>query len=71
MALESSLTDEKVREQSCRALNVLGGIFSASGNSSTESWILKQAGFDKNHEVNSREDNLLLDDPLSPVRWFS
>ncbi|XP_061981236.1 putative E3 ubiquitin-protein ligase LIN-1 [Populus nigra] len=66
MALESSLTDEKVREQSCRALNVLGGIFSASGNSSTESWILKQAGFDKNHEVNSREDNLLLDDPLSP-----
>jgi hypothetical protein len=49
----------------------LGGIFSASGNSSTESWILKQAGFDKNHEVNSREDNLLLDDPLSPVRWFS
>ncbi|XP_034892446.1 putative E3 ubiquitin-protein ligase LIN [Populus alba] len=66
MALESSLTDEKVREQSCRALNVLGRIVSASGNSSTESWILKQAGFDKNHEVNSREDNLLFNDPLSP-----
>ncbi|CAK7339196.1 unnamed protein product [Dovyalis caffra] len=64
VALESSLTDEKVREKSCRALIILGGPFSAPRDLQTESWILKKAGFDKNHEVNSREDNLLLDEYL-------
>ncbi|KAJ9183105.1 hypothetical protein P3X46_007012 [Hevea brasiliensis] len=61
-ALEDSLTDEKIREKSCRALLALGGRFSASGKSLTESWILKQSGFNNNYEMNSQEYNLSLDD---------
>lgn len=67
VALESSLTDKKVQEKSCRALFILGGRFSASGKLMTESWVLEQAGFNCNCEVNSHEDNLLLDDSVSLV----
>ncbi|KAL3519153.1 hypothetical protein ACH5RR_021742 [Cinchona calisaya] len=45
VALESSLSDEKVREKCCRALLILGGHFSFAGKIMTEDWILKQAGF--------------------------
>ncbi|KAK1586954.1 hypothetical protein Q3G72_007973 [Acer saccharum] len=65
MALDESLTDKKVREQCCRALIILGGRFSFSGELMTESWILSQAGFDDGCEVNSpknKENNLLVDD---------
>ncbi|KAK3205038.1 hypothetical protein Dsin_019084 [Dipteronia sinensis] len=65
MALDESLTDEKVREQCCRALIILGGRFSFSGELITESWILSQAGLDDGCEVNSpknKENNLLVDD---------
>ncbi|KAI9196691.1 hypothetical protein LWI28_026132 [Acer negundo] len=65
MALDESLTDEKVREQCCRALIILGGRFSLTGELMTESWILSQAGFDDGCEVNSpknKENNLLVDD---------
>ncbi|KAK2641376.1 hypothetical protein Ddye_023139 [Dipteronia dyeriana] len=65
MALDESLTDDKVREQCCRALVILGGRFSFSGELMTESWILSQAGFDDGCEVNSpenKENNLLVDD---------
>ncbi|XP_037491027.1 putative E3 ubiquitin-protein ligase LIN-1 isoform X2 [Jatropha curcas] len=65
MALEDSLTDEKIRENSCRALLALGGRFSASGKSLTESWILNQAGFNNNYETDSEEDDLLLDDSFA------
>ncbi|XP_050217157.1 putative E3 ubiquitin-protein ligase LIN-2 isoform X2 [Mercurialis annua] len=62
MALEGSLTDEKVREKSCTALHALGGHFSASGKSLTEHWMLKQAGFSKIYELNSPEEDLVYDD---------
>ncbi|EEF34256.1 hypothetical protein RCOM_0146510 [Ricinus communis] len=65
MALESSLTDEKVCEKTCRALLALGGRFSASGKSLTESWVLKQAGFNKIYELNSHEEDSLCDDSFS------
>lgn len=44
-SLECSLTDEKVRDQSCRALFILGGQFTYSGEICSESWLLKHAGF--------------------------
>ncbi|KAF6149341.1 hypothetical protein GIB67_016879 [Kingdonia uniflora] len=57
MALESSLIDEKVREQCCRALLILGGHFSFTGELLTENWLLRQAGFyegcDSNYLDNS------------------
>ncbi|KAL5766788.1 hypothetical protein ACOSP7_017405 [Xanthoceras sorbifolium] len=68
MALDESLTNEKVREQCCRALLTLGGRFSLSGELITESWILKQAGFDDGCEVASpdnKENDLLVDDAVT------
>lgn len=50
MALESSLTDDKIREKCCNALLVLGGRFSLSGKVMIEDWILKKAGFIDCHE---------------------
>ncbi|WCJ32413.1 U-box domain-containing protein 24 [Euphorbia peplus] len=64
MALRVSLTDDKVRESSCRVLLTLGGRFSASGKSITESWTLKAAGFRSKYEAKSQEDDLLFDDSL-------
>ncbi|KAM4084493.1 hypothetical protein ACB094_08G136400 [Castanea mollissima] len=68
MALEDSLVNKKVREKCCRALHILGGRFSFSGKLLTESWILKQTGFEDSCEVNSLEnedENLLVDDTIS------
>lgn len=55
VGLEKSLIDEKVRENCCRALLILGGRFSDSGELMTESWILKQAGCDSIWDMNSPE----------------
>lgn len=65
--LESSLTNKEVREISCRALLILGHPFSNSGNLSKDNWILEQAGYSNNFEVNSVEDNFRSDDPISLV----
>ncbi|XP_043811300.1 putative E3 ubiquitin-protein ligase LIN-1 isoform X4 [Manihot esculenta] len=63
-SLEDSLTDGKILKKSCTALLALGGRFSSSGKSLTESWMLKQAGFNDNYETNSKEDNLSLNEPF-------
>ncbi|XXG87347.1 hypothetical protein AAC387_Pa11g2060 [Persea americana] len=52
VALERSVMDEKVREQSCRALLILGGHFSYCGEVKTLAWLLKQAGFCDSSEAN-------------------
>ncbi|KAK3042266.1 hypothetical protein RJ639_001861 [Escallonia herrerae] len=69
LALDSSLADEKVRENCCRALLILGARFSFSGKIMTEDWILKQAGFLEGPESEAfdREDNIvpLNEDTLS------
>lgn len=73
MALEDSLVNKKVREKCCRALHILGGRFSFSGKLLTESWILKQTGFEDSCEVNSLENEdeiLLVDDTISWVQFF-
>ncbi|XP_074348646.1 putative E3 ubiquitin-protein ligase LIN isoform X3 [Apium graveolens] len=59
VALESGLTDDKIREKCCNALLVLGGRFSLSGKVMIEDWILKKAGFIDCHEpeiIDSKED---------------
>lgn len=61
MALESSLTDDTIREKCCNALLVLGGRFSLSGKVMIEDWVLKKAGFIDCHEpqlLDSKEDVL-------------
>ncbi|KAM7528857.1 hypothetical protein LguiB_032267 [Lonicera macranthoides] len=59
VAMDISLSDEKVREKCCRAVLILGGRFSSSGKLMTEDWILKQAGFlqGPDHE----EDKILVE----------
>ncbi|KAL5539881.1 hypothetical protein UlMin_043580 [Ulmus minor] len=68
-ALELSLTDKKVRENCCRALLILGGRFSFSGKSLTESWILKQAGLNDSRKENPFDEgqDVLLADDKSPM----
>ncbi|XP_058098231.1 putative E3 ubiquitin-protein ligase LIN-2 isoform X3 [Magnolia sinica] len=56
VALDCSLTDEKVQEQSCKALLILGGHFSYSGERLTETWLLNQAGFYDGYDANSPEN---------------
>ncbi|KAM6575187.1 hypothetical protein CsatA_023514 [Cannabis sativa] len=45
VALDCQECHEKVQEQSAKALLVLGGRFSYTGEASIESWLLEQAGF--------------------------
>lgn len=62
VALESSLSDEKIREKCCHTLLVLGGHFSFSGKVMTEDWILKKAGF-----IDCNESELLDNEDIVPV----
>ncbi|KAL4295424.1 hypothetical protein GQ457_12G025720 [Hibiscus cannabinus] len=65
-ALDSSLINEEIREKCCRALLILGGRFSLSGNLVTEGWILKVAGINDDSEANSieKDKNLDIDDSI-------
>ncbi|KAI3982332.1 hypothetical protein MKX01_037865 [Papaver californicum] len=57
VALKSSLTNEKIRNKCCKALLILGGKFSLSGELLTESWCLRQAGFyDQDSNTNSLDN---------------
>lgn len=69
VALESSLSDEKVREKCCRALLILGGHFSFAGKIMTEDWILKKAGFLDGPAYDSpdNEGNIFLDESILMV----
>ncbi|XP_048324017.2 putative E3 ubiquitin-protein ligase LIN-1 [Ziziphus jujuba] len=68
-ALDGSLADEKVRENCCRALFILGGSFSFSGELLKDIWNLKQAGFYDYDKVtlslHNEEDSILGDDASS------
>ncbi|XP_031493551.1 putative E3 ubiquitin-protein ligase LIN-1 [Nymphaea colorata] len=44
-ACDRSLTDVKVRVQTCRSFLVLEGLFSCGGEALTEAWLLRIAGF--------------------------
>ncbi|KAL5983235.1 hypothetical protein ACLOJK_017319 [Asimina triloba] len=62
VALECSLSDAKVREQSCRALSILGGHFSNSGEATTETWLINHAGFYNGFEAKSQDKFLHIDE---------
>ncbi|XP_077246949.1 putative E3 ubiquitin-protein ligase LIN-2 isoform X2 [Tasmannia lanceolata] len=68
VALDCSLTDEKVREQSCRALFILGGHFSSSGEVLIETWLLNQAGFSDGCDTNflDNDDRVIQIDESMP-----
>lgn len=64
VALNSSLTDEKIRKQTCRALSLLGGPFSTAGEPQIEAWMLKNVGFHDNPD-NKNDDKIIEIDQLS------
>ena len=47
-ALDCEKCNDKIQEQSARALMLLGGRFSYMGEATTENWLLQQAGFHEN-----------------------
>ncbi|XWS16050.1 hypothetical protein CRYUN_Cryun34aG0052600 [Craigia yunnanensis] len=47
-ALDCEKCNDKIQEQSARALMMLGGCFSYTGETTTENWLLQQAGFREN-----------------------
>ncbi|KAG9442503.1 hypothetical protein H6P81_018357 [Aristolochia fimbriata] len=53
VALHGSLTDVKLCQQTKRALLILGGHFSSSGELLIETWLLKLAGFYDRFDTNS------------------
>lgn len=69
-ALDCQTCHEKVQEQSAKALLMLGGRFSYTGEASIESWLLEQAGF---HECSTsgnsyqRPENVSLSQQLFGV----
>ncbi|XP_073279983.1 putative E3 ubiquitin-protein ligase LIN [Primulina huaijiensis] len=50
-SLDYRVFDEKVQEQTARALLILGGHFSYTGEPEVEKWLLRKAGFDENNET--------------------
>lgn len=70
-ALNGSLTDEKIQENCCRALLILGGQFSSSGKLLTETWILNQAGYFKVYPLENEEDSSFVDDASLVVQFIS
>ncbi|KZV29390.1 hypothetical protein F511_15922 [Dorcoceras hygrometricum] len=50
-ALDCKVFDEKVQEQAARALLILGGHFSYTGEPEVEKWLLRKAGFNENNEA--------------------
>ncbi|XWS19934.1 hypothetical protein CRYUN_Cryun31cG0058700 [Craigia yunnanensis] len=47
-ALDCEKCNDKIQEQSARALMMLGGRFSYMGEATTENWLLQKAGFHEN-----------------------
>ncbi|KAK1327158.1 hypothetical protein QJS10_CPA01g00224 [Acorus calamus] len=65
VALEFSLTDEKVLVTSCRALLMLGGYFSFSGDITTMNWMLNHAGYCdncRNSPLDTVNDSIQIDE---------
>ncbi|XP_068640550.1 putative E3 ubiquitin-protein ligase LIN-1 [Aristolochia californica] len=61
VALNCSLTNEKLRQQTSRALLIIGGHFSSSGELQIMTWLLKQAGFyDKSDAISPGNDDKVI-----------
>ncbi|KAK6264394.1 hypothetical protein SCA6_019828 [Theobroma cacao] len=72
-ALDCEKCNEKIQEQSARALMMLGGRFSCMGEATTENWLLQQAGFHEKLEdsFHSKEivDDILHEEEEAIVHW--
>ena len=60
-ALDCQICSNEVQEQSARALLMLGGRFSFSGESSLERWLLQQAGFHETAGVSFQSQEFVID----------
>ncbi|GKU92689.1 hypothetical protein SLEP1_g6388 [Rubroshorea leprosula] len=63
-ALNCQICNEKVQEQSARALMMLGGCYSGRGEATTEKWLLQKAGF-SNNLCDSFHDTEMVNDILN------
>lgn len=57
-ALNSRICQEKAQDNLARALLILGGRFSYTGEPSTKDWLLQQAGFKENSDDSSHSKHL-------------
>ncbi|KAH7837108.1 hypothetical protein Vadar_009679 [Vaccinium darrowii] len=64
-ALDSQVYNELVQEQSARALLMLGGRFSYTGEATTEKWLLKEAGFDENLDDSFQGKDIVVADLMN------
>ncbi|KAK9156620.1 hypothetical protein Scep_003194 [Stephania cephalantha] len=70
VALECSLNDEKIREQCCGALLILGGQFSFSGEVVIEGWLLRQAGFCDAGENCQIDETIQVEEEKAREDWW-
>ncbi|KAK1409879.1 hypothetical protein QVD17_36408 [Tagetes erecta] len=63
-SLDTSLFDEKVRETCCRALLIMGGRISLSGNVITQDYILEKVGIANRPESDVQEDRVTTKDNI-------
>lgn len=61
-ALDCQICNEKVQEQSARALSILGVRFSYTGEPAAEKWLLKEAGFDESSVDSFRGRDIVFDE---------
>jgi len=67
-ALEHSSQSRKVQEQCARALLILAGRFSSSGEPVAEAWLLKRAGLDDSLSESFRRSEIFKDKSVRAVR---
>jgi hypothetical protein len=70
-ALEHSSQSRKVQEQCARALLILAGRFSSSGEPVAEAWLLKRAGLDDSLSESFRRSEVFKDKSVRAVCTFS
>lgn len=66
-ALDCQVCSELVQEQSARALLMLGGRFSYTGEATTEKWLLKEAGFDENSDDSFQGKDIIVAELMNSV----
>ncbi|CAD5183030.1 unnamed protein product [Musa acuminata subsp. malaccensis] len=65
-ALERNLHNKKIQEKCSRALLLLGGRFSCSGEATSEAWLLKRAGLHDSLSDSFRSKEIFVDDNMRP-----
>lgn len=66
-ALEHNLHSRKIQEKCSRALLLLAGRFSSSGEDTAEAWLLRRAGLQDSLSDSFRSREIFLDEIVRPV----